>query len=216
MLKMLGFLPRRADLTRLGFREYYERRHAPLALEHVRVFAKYVRNHLADVTTEPGFDAVSEFWYDDAAAAARIGAWLATPEGQVLRRDEAQFMDRAHIGSCVVTEHALHGPARGFEPAPLRKLGVLFTSREALPPQTLVAVEEWCRTFVQSHADALLRAVLDVPATPLPEHVPACALLWLWPRHASLAFDASPAAPPMPATWLAFDAIETAPQALRD
>src|SRR5262245_20964530 len=123
MIKMLGFLPRRTDFTRPAFREYYEHQHAPLALRHVRVFAKYVRNHLADVAPEPGFDTVSEFWYDDLQAAARIGAWLETPDGQVLRRDEAQFMDRAHIGSCVVTEHALHGGPRGYEPPPLRKHG---------------------------------------------------------------------------------------------
>jgi hypothetical protein len=215
-MKMVGFLPRRADFTRPAFREYYEQRHAPLALRHVRVFAKYVRNHLADPVDEPGFDTVSEFWYDDIQAAAGIGAWLATPEGQVLRHDEAQFMDRAHIGSCVVTEHSLHGPPRGFEPAPLRKQVAIFTSREPLPVQTLETLTTWCRTFAQRHADTLMRVALDVPTTPLPEHLAVRALLWLWPRGPRFALDGAAPTPPVPATWLALDAIETEPEALRD
>jgi hypothetical protein len=216
-MKTLGFLPRRADLTRQAFRDYYEHRHAPLALKHIRVFAKYVRNHLAALRSEPGFDTVSEFWFDDVPAAAGVGAWLASPDGQVLRRDEAQFMDRAHIGSCVVTEHALHGAARTFEPGPLRKYGALFTSREPLQQPALTDLEAWCRALVEHHGDVLLRAALDVPATPLPEHLTVRALLWLWPREARFALDAagSPSAP-LQVTWLEFDAIETAPQALRD
>ena len=31
MIKNLGLIPRRADRTRPAFRDYYERRHAPLA-----------------------------------------------------------------------------------------------------------------------------------------------------------------------------------------
>jgi hypothetical protein len=215
-MKMLGFLPRRGDMTRAAFREYYERKHAPLALEHLRVFEKYVRNHLADAAAEPGFDTISEFWYADRQAAVRVGAWLATPQGQVLRRDEERFMDRSRIGSCVVTERALHGPRRGFEPPPLTKLAVLFLGPEPLEPEALADVERWSRAFVETHEHNLLRATLDVPTSALPEHLTVRALLWLWPRDADAGLDLSSTAPPAPVTWLAVDAIETPPAMLRD
>jgi hypothetical protein len=107
MLKLLGFLPRRVDLTRTAFRDYYERQHAPLsAAAPARVSASTSANHLADVALEPGCDTDSEFWYDDAETAAASVPWLASSEGQVLRRDEAQFMDRrAH--RCVRGQRAV-------------------------------------------------------------------------------------------------------------
>ena len=65
VLKNLGLIPRRADLTRAAFREHYERRHAPLALRQLRTFHRYVRNHVVDAApADPPFDALSEFWYE--------------------------------------------------------------------------------------------------------------------------------------------------------
>jgi hypothetical protein len=217
MLKLLGFLPRRADLTRAAFRDYYERQHAPLSLEHLRVFRKYVRNHLADVTVEPGFDTVSEFWYDDAETASRVGTWLASPEGQVLRRDEAQFMDRARIGACVVDERLLHGPPREFEPGPLRKHGCVLAVGDGTDPETARGLAAWCDALVQRHARDLLRATLDIPVSPLPPHLHVSGVLWLWPRDSSPSSPAASSAPPEgTASWLAVDGVETAPEALRD
>ena len=72
MIKNLGLIPRRANLSRPAFREYYEQRHAPLALQHLRSFRRYVRNHVVAATpADPPFDALSEFWYDGVAAVAR-------------------------------------------------------------------------------------------------------------------------------------------------
>ena len=218
MLKLLGFLPRRADLGRAAFRDYYERQHAPLSLQHLRVFRKYVRNHLADVTVEPGFDTVSEFWYDDAETAGRVGAWLASSEGQVLRNDEAQFMDRARIGACVVDERLLHGPPREFEPGPLGKHGCVLAARDGNNERTALSLNAWCNALVQRHQADLLRATLDLPVSPLPPHLHVNGVLWLWPRDSfSAAAFASIELPERTTlTWLAVDSIETAPEALRD
>src|SRR5688572_5899249 len=96
MIKNLGLIPRRADLTRAAFREYYERRHAPLALHHLRWFRRYVRNHVISATpADPPFDALSEFWYDSAADLDAVVAFLTSPTGAALRDDEAQFMNRS-------------------------------------------------------------------------------------------------------------------------
>ena len=115
------------------------------------MFRKYVRNHLADVTVEPGFDTVSEFWYDDAETAGRVGAWLASSAGQVLRNDEAQFMDRARIGACVVDERLLHGPPREFEPGPLRKHACVLAARDGNNERTALSLHAWCDALVQRH-----------------------------------------------------------------
>jgi hypothetical protein len=45
MSKNIALLSRRAELTRAQFRDYYETRHAPLAIGYFP-FTRYVRNHL--------------------------------------------------------------------------------------------------------------------------------------------------------------------------
>jgi hypothetical protein len=214
MLKTLGFLPRRRDLTRAAFRDYYERRHAPLALSHVHVFVKYVRNHLAEgAAPASAFDTLSEFWYADAEAAASVGKWLQTAAGQVLREDEAQFMDRSRIGACVAEEHHLHGPERGYEPGPLRKLALLLASSDSASRRPSAAVMAASAALIDRHRALVYRAVLDVPISPLPSHVAIDGVLWIWPVDATDAAHAL--ASEGGATLLALDAIETAPQTLR-
>jgi hypothetical protein len=213
-LKTLGFLPRRRELTRAAFRDYYERRHAPLALSHVHVFLKYVRNHLADGTSrEADFDALSEFWYDSPEAAAAVGKWLQTPAGQVLRDDEARFMDRARIGACIAEEHHLLGPPRRFEAGPVRKLALLLAGPEPAHRRRPDVVREVAAGMVHRHGAMLQRALLDVPVSPLPEHLAIDGVLWIWPLDevaASRELGGEPGA-----MLHTFDAIETAPGRLR-
>jgi uncharacterized protein (TIGR02118 family) len=214
MLKTLGFLPRRRDLDRAAFRDYYERRHAPLALEHIRVFRKYVRNHVVAASPhEPSFDTASEFWFDDVSAAQSIGAWLASPAGAVLRDDEAQFMDRPRIAACAVEEHALLGPQRGFEPGPVRKSGLLLLGGE-IDRRELKA---WCDGVVARECASIVRAALDIPVSPTPSHLPLRAVLWLWPRTDDRPIAPGPSAmADVTVLQLDFDAIETDPARLRD
>jgi EthD domain len=214
MFKTLGFLPRRRDLTRAAFRDYYERRHAPLALGHVHVFLKYVRNHLADGTSPASdFDTLSEFWYPDAETAASVGQWLQTPAGQVLREDEAQFMDRSRIGACVAEEHHLHGPERGYEPGPVRKLGLLLASPESASRRPATDVRAAGAALIDRHRALVHRAVLDVLTSPLPSHLAIAGVVWIWPVDPTNAVRALQAAGG--ATLLVLDAIETAPETLR-
>ncbi|WP_010126482.1 EthD domain-containing protein [Sphingomonas sp. KC8] len=99
MIKSIAFMPRRSDLGRAAFRDYYETRHTPLALRYFR-FARYIRNHLAD-DQEPGFDCLSEFWHPDpAASAARIGAAVV----ETLRADERVFTDQSNIRAALAEE----------------------------------------------------------------------------------------------------------------
>lgn len=219
MLKTLGFLPRRADLGRAAFREYYETRHAPLALRHIRVFAKYVRNHVVrGDPAAPGFDCLSEFWFDEPEAAADIGKWLTSPAGQVLREDEAKFMDRSRIASCAVSERLLFGAERPVESGVVRKLGLALTRAASGTPADFTAqVEKFCDELVHRSSAVAQRVCLDVPMDLLQPNLPLHALISIWPATPDAPIDAPPAAGAIAAiTTLTLDAIETPPAALRD
>lgn len=217
-MKTIGFIPRRRDLPRAAFREHYETRHAPLALRHIRVFAKYVRNHVVrGEPAEPGFDCLSEFWFDEPQAAADIGAWLASPAGQVLREDEAQFMDRTRIVSCAVSEQLLHGPPRPVESGVVRKLGfALVRAPEARPEAFATQLEGWCVELIRRNRKSMLRAALDVPQDPLQANLPLHAFVSVWPAGPEVAMDLPRAGGAIDTVaHLRLEAIETPPAALR-
>jgi len=96
MIRTVSFIQRRSDLNREQFRQYYETKHAPLALPKLSGLEHYVRNH---VIREGGaraiaFDAISEFEYHDEAAFDAMLDMLEGPEGTILRADELHFMHK--------------------------------------------------------------------------------------------------------------------------
>ncbi len=109
MVKTVGLMPRRTDITRAAFRTHYETRHAPLALGKFP-FEKYIRNHIVASDPDPiGFDCLSEFWVGDVAEIHRI---MAGPIGDIMREDERRFTDQPNIGPAVAEETHIFGPPR--------------------------------------------------------------------------------------------------------
>ncbi|MBW2269193.1 MAG: EthD domain-containing protein [Deltaproteobacteria bacterium] len=96
MFSNLALIVRRPDVSRHEFRDHYEDIHAPLALPFMRGLRRYLRNHvqvaLDDV--EPGFDVLTQFTFESVEVAGRMQAVLKSEAGQVLREDEASFMDQ--------------------------------------------------------------------------------------------------------------------------
>ncbi|MDQ2635528.1 MAG: EthD domain-containing protein [Actinomycetota bacterium] len=94
--KLILFVRRRPDLTPEQFKDRYETGHVPLAHSVSPLLRKYVRNYLSQFPggPEPEYDAVSEFWFDNMADLEATVGWAASEEGQVLARDEAEFIDR--------------------------------------------------------------------------------------------------------------------------
>lgn len=93
VIKTIGFMPRRPDISRVQFRDYYETRHAPLAVP-LFPFIRYRRNHLTDMEVEPGFDCISEFWVP---SLNQIGELMAGNVGDTMRADERNFLDQPRI-----------------------------------------------------------------------------------------------------------------------
>jgi hypothetical protein len=210
MMKSIALLPRRIDLTRRQFRDYYETRHAPLAIGYF-AFAKYVRNHLLD-QGDIGFDAISEFWSEDIV---KLASLMQTEIGEIFRADERRFMDREQIRMGGSTEVLLAGSPRGVELSPRAKLAWLLrrdpeTGADALTTRAA----DWGRQVAAGSGSACERVSLDV-VTPWPgPQIPFDAILWFWTAPGQNPAD--PAPPPGISRWRMLTALghETSPEVM--
>ena len=96
MIRTVAFIQRRRGLGRGAFRDHYEGQHVPLALPRLPGLEHYVRNFVRreDGPAPIAFDAISEFEYRDQAAFGAMSAMLEGTEGDLLRADEARFMNK--------------------------------------------------------------------------------------------------------------------------
>jgi EthD domain len=227
VFKSIALIPRRRDLSRDSFREYYESRHAPLAIRHIDSFVKYVRNHVVFAEPEVSFDTLSEFWFESGAANRALIAWHATPSASVLHEDEARFMDRGRVIALPVVETVVLGSTRPVERAPVIREALLFVGNrendESLARALGQLASDWARR------DGLVRVCLDLPlstADVLPEwtrnaEVPTpSALLTAWRREsANGSSNLTPTLPPGAAELgcthhLVLRCVETPPELL--
>jgi hypothetical protein len=207
-MKSIALLPRRADFSRAQFKEYYETRHAPLALGYFP-FAKYVRNHLLE-DDGIGFDTISEFWNEDIA---RMASLMQTEIGEIFRADERRFMERERITMGGSTETLLAGSPRPVEAAPcLKQAWLLQRTPDADAAVFAVDAANWGRDVaVRSRCT---RATLDV-ISPWPGPAfPFQAILWLWEQGGAAAVE--PPTPRALSRWhgLAVLAHESPPEVM--
>ena len=98
MIKVIGLLKRRADLTHEEFSDYWFNKHQPLGERIVPKSALsvgYVQNHAVSIGKggEAPFDAVAELVFEDRAGLQRWIEWYNSDAGKELRDDELNFMD---------------------------------------------------------------------------------------------------------------------------
>lgn len=212
MIKNMCLMPRRADFTRPRFHLYYESQHTPLALKHIHTFGKYVRNHVQTAEPEVQFDTLSEFWFDSLDDAMAIGAWLQTPDGEILREDERKFTDQARITPFSVTESLVAGEPRVEELVPTRT-HMLLIGEPRQPASLTTDLEVLGRKWAA--AANLRRVVLSVTNQQPGRSSPYFAVLSGWPQagdtgsEAVLAKMATEAAALGPVTKLTCEAVET-------
>jgi uncharacterized protein (TIGR02118 family) len=115
MIKVIGLLTRRQELTHKQFVQHWLEIHAPLAYA-VPGVRRYVQSHIIGTRTRPDIrgtdveiDGIAELWYDDEAALAHAAA---TPEMKRLTDDGALFIGR--IKSYIVEEKQIIPMATGF------------------------------------------------------------------------------------------------------
>lgn len=220
MLKNLGLIPRRPDLTRAVFRDHYELRHAPLALRYLRSFHRYVRNHVVVASpVDPPFDSLSEFWYESQADIDAVIAVLASPTGEALREDEARFMDRGRIRIVRAEEVLLFGPARATEQGVVAKHALLLDRAAGASAGDFRAdVQRLCAELLAPRAPGFARLQLDMPVDPDEPALALHAVLTAWPDAAGpVPFESLPSLPAVAAvTRLRLESIETPPRLLRD
>jgi hypothetical protein len=189
MTKSIALLPRRADFTRRRFQEYYETRHAPLAIGYFR-FSKYVRSHLIG-QDDIGFDTISEFWNEDIE---RLAALMQGEIGEIMRADERCFMNRDTIRSGASEETLVHGPPRIMEVQPTVRTAWLLRRGGALDRDDLqAAASAWGRAVAAASGTSCERVTLDVISA-WGEAFPFDAILWFWMHE-----EAEPVLVPAPA-----------------
>jgi uncharacterized protein (TIGR02118 family) len=101
MLKFVVVAYRRPDWSPGQFRRYFEEVHGPLALAIPGV-RRYVQNFaMPDERRRPPWDAVIEFWFDDAPSME--AAWQSAA-GRRATADNANCMDMERTAWSVVQE----------------------------------------------------------------------------------------------------------------
>lgn len=212
-MKSVCLLSRRTGTTREAFRDYYETQHCRLGMKYFP-FAKYLRNHVLEASTDIDFDCVSEFYFDPGRGG---GDLMATPVGDILRADERKFMDQGLIRPAVAEESILAGPPRDVAaPGTQRQILMLDPAAGTTDEAFAAALRDW--GLALGAAPGVTRVSLDrtTAFAPGAGGFPWRALLSLW-----LAPGAAPvpiAPPPAPlglGVALLADVCESPPELIR-
>ena len=115
MIKLIGCLKRKPELTSQEFHRYWREEHWPLAKsvpEFFRYVRKYVQSHALEGPVpglpayEPAFDGFAEIWFD---SIEDMGRAFAEPRYlEIIRPDEKRFLDLPNCKTALVEELALH------------------------------------------------------------------------------------------------------------
>lgn len=177
-MKSVCLITRRPGTTREAFRDYYETSHSRLGSRYFP-FAKYLRNHLVETSTEVNFDVVSEFYFEDGA---NIGGLMTGPVGDILRADERKFMEQSLIRSAQVEELILAGPPRDVAAAGTRRQMLMLSVADAQDETFRTAVCNWGEALAANPGVMRISVDLvnpDVVMSPAPFPYHAVLSLWL-------------------------------------
>lgn len=110
MIKFTILLRKRADLSHEEFVHYHRVNHAPLftSLPEVRQYVRrYVQGHTQPLNLPglppPAYDGTTELWFDAVEDIAKV--FEAPRYMEIIRPDEAKFLDLAGCGFLVLAEN---------------------------------------------------------------------------------------------------------------
>jgi hypothetical protein len=116
MLKVFGFLTKKAGMETQAFIDYYENHHVPLICRLAPAPTVYKRNYLLrgnELNKEENaidFDVVTELVFPDRPAYLAWRAQLSKPgSGEQVVADEEKFLDRSRTRACIIEERVTAG-----------------------------------------------------------------------------------------------------------
>ncbi|MFK7732470.1 MAG: EthD domain-containing protein [Pseudomonadales bacterium] len=180
MYKFIALIPRRHDVSREFFQNYYETQHTPLALGYFRGFSKYLRNHVVEELSgsAPDFDVFSGFWYESMGELAKSGAFLESELAPIIRDDERQFMDQSRIRALSTEEHLMFGNDRCFEAEAVKLVFAVKLADSALAGDFLSSLKSHSNELV-ANWDASRISCFMVQAGAEPNQWDAIVFAWL-------------------------------------
>lgn len=110
-VKLAFFFARRVGLSPEVFRQHWRDKHGRLVLEYIETLRRYVQNQVLESVYsrgEPDFDGVAEAYLDDLAA---LDAIEQSPEHDLVRSDEPNFVDVNRIMHLAAAERVHLAPA---------------------------------------------------------------------------------------------------------
>ncbi len=105
--KMLIFARRRAGMSRIEFRDYYENKHVPLVMKYAAGMKHYVRRYIEPTPgiPDPDYDVVTETWFADKATLdAVLGVMARDAMPADVIADEMNLFDRSSFRFYAVTD----------------------------------------------------------------------------------------------------------------
>jgi uncharacterized protein (TIGR02118 family) len=136
VIKAVIFFRRRPGMALAAFHEHWRTRHAGL-ITRLPGIRRYVQNFPLDFggAATPAFEAIAESSFDDTQA---MKALARSSEYAAVLADEAEFVDRASMGSILTEEQVLRdGPAAGVK-------RIAFVTRRVQTP-----VDEFFGTWLE-------------------------------------------------------------------
>ena len=109
MVKLMGMLKRKDDITPEEYYRYWHDVHAPLVLKMVPGIIKYIQNHAVRLSSggEPQFDGVAEVWFEDLVTWRKFSDLYLSEAGKPIRDDEDNFLNRKKMVFLVVEEKVI-------------------------------------------------------------------------------------------------------------
>lgn len=108
-VKNIEFVNRRPDMPLQPFRDYWRKVHGPIA-SHITAIARYEQNHVRadayDAPAPPRYDGLAISWF---ASTGDMKKGAATPEYEVTRADEPNFLPDGHLPIIITREHVVVG-----------------------------------------------------------------------------------------------------------
>lgn len=112
MVKVIAMVKRKPGLTLEGFASYWRDKHAPLALsiipEDIGVTG-YVHNYAIEPQdgSEPAFDGIGVLYFENHDVFLKSNEWFFGEGGDILRKDEENFVDPTTRIGAVVRERVI-------------------------------------------------------------------------------------------------------------